>query len=51
MMEDLKKIENSWCEINNFSAFSKKLHTTTNLKQKKLKELSMPLASTTTNGW
>jgi hypothetical protein len=38
MMENLKKIENSWREMDKFSALSKKLHTMTNLMQKKVKE-------------
>jgi hypothetical protein len=38
MLEDLKKIENSWYEMDEFSAFSKKLLTMTNSSKKKLKE-------------
>jgi hypothetical protein len=38
MMENLKKIENSWREMDEFSALATKLHTMTNLTQKKLKE-------------
>jgi hypothetical protein len=37
-MENLKKIESSWREMDKFSALATKLHTTTNLTQKKLKE-------------
>jgi hypothetical protein len=39
MMENLKKLENSWREMDEFPALSKKLHhTTTNLTQKRMKE-------------
>jgi hypothetical protein len=38
MLEDLKKIEESWREMDEFVAFSKKLLTKTNAKQKQLKE-------------
>jgi hypothetical protein len=38
MLEDLKKIEVSWREMDKFAPFSKKLFTMTNLNQKQLKE-------------
>jgi hypothetical protein len=38
MLEDLKKIEDNWREMDEFAAFSKKLLTMTNSIQKKLKE-------------
>jgi DNA-binding TFAR19-related protein (PDSD5 family) len=37
MMEDLKKMETSWCEMENFGQFLKKL-LTMNPMQKKLRE-------------
>jgi hypothetical protein len=38
MIEDLQKIENSWREMDEFSALANKLLTMTNLTQKKMKE-------------
>jgi hypothetical protein len=52
MLEDLKKIEESWREMDEFAAFSNKLRTLTFFVAKLCaRSPPTPLPSTTTNGW